>query len=358
MTSTSYTHPHAKITHPDQIAHKIQQELQLQQQQSSRHRRQYHRSKVIISLAKDKFERTDGKEGLTYLDLTEGRYKLVPTPTEEQAQELLYNLRKDDKLYTNNTMTIPRQYFATKDQADLADINSKKNTHSYPSGVSLMNKSKTTRTSSPIDHCLRELKAHNLLEVLLAMPSAPTFWHNHRYDFSLLPDGPDPPSTPYYDRLAWIRPDPQNNQGKTLPHTCIDSYEIKVDVFPNATVTVTVPSTDNPLPFPNTEELANEFLVFLGEIRGYIQRCLSDKRGVIVPSVLSWRLVHADINKDVPCSSELFITFPKLEISRLDGVFRLYARMLQGHCHVRLEKGNHVFNQTMEEAIGSLIKEL
>jgi hypothetical protein len=107
----------------------------------------------------------------------------------------------------------------------------------------------------------------------------------------------------------------------------IDGYEIKVDIYPNATVIVTVPSTDNPLPFPKTEELANEFLIFLGEIRGHITGCLSDRRGILVPSVLSWRLVHADINKDVPCSPEFFITFPKIEISRLDGVFRLYARM-------------------------------
>jgi hypothetical protein len=185
------------------------------------------------------------------------------------------------------------------------------------------------------------------------MPSALTLWHNHRYDFSLLADSPDPPSAPYYDRLSWIQPDPNNNQAKTLPPTYIDSYEIKVDVFPNAKVTVTIPSTDNPLPFPNTEELANEFLIFLGEIRGYIQRCLSDRRGVLVPFVLSWRLIHADINKDMHCSPALFITFPKFEISRLDGVFRLYARMLQGHCVARLEKGNHVFNQTMEEAFGS-----
>jgi hypothetical protein len=132
---------------------------------------------------------------------------------------------------------------------------------------------------------------------------------------------------------------------------------------PNAgKVIIAVPSSERPLPFPNKEDLANEFLIFLGEIRGYIQRCLSDRRGVLVPSAFSWRLVHADINKDVPCSPELFLTLHDMEMIRVDGVFRFYARMLQGYCHVRLEKGNHVFNQTveqtMERAIASLVKEL
>ena len=121
---------------------------------------------------------------------------------------------------------------------------------------------------------------------------------------------------------------------------------------------ITVPSKDYPLPFPNSEELANEFLAFLGGTKGYIERCLSDKRGILVPSVLSWRLVHADINKDVLCSPELFLTFPKMEIIRADGVFRAYARMLHGYCHFRFEKGNHVFHQTMEQVISCLVKEV
>ncbi len=121
---------------------------------------------------------------------------------------------------------------------------------------------------------------------------------------------------------------------------------------------IAVPSKDYPLPFPNTEEIANEFIAFLGAIKGYIERCLFDKRGVLVPSVLSWRLIHADINKDVPCSPELFLTFPKMEIIRADGVFRAYTRMLHGCCHFRFEKGNHVFNQTMEHVITSLVKDV
>jgi hypothetical protein len=172
-----------------------------------------------------------------------------------------------------------------------------------------------------LSNCMGELRAQDFLQALLSMPSAATLWHNHHYDFSLLPDGPDPPSAPYYDRLAWIRPDPQNNQAKRLPPTYIEGYEIKVDIFPNAKVIISIPSADRPLPFPNTEELANEFLIFLGQIRGYIQRCLSDKRGVLVPSALSWRLVHADINKDVLCSPKLFLTFPKMEMTRAVGVF-------------------------------------
>lgn len=198
---------------------------------------------------------------------------------------------------------------------------------------------------------------------LLSMPSAATKWHNLRFDFSLLPDGPDPPSAPYHDRLAWIQPDPKKSQAKTLPITRIEGYEINIDVYPNAgKVIIAVPSSERPLPFAHSEDLTNEFLIFLGEIRGYIQRCLSDRRGVLVPSALSWRLVHADINKDVPCSPELFLTLHDMEMIRVDGVFRFYARMLQGFCHVRLKKGNHVFNQTveqtMERAIASVVKEL
>jgi hypothetical protein len=98
--------------------------------------------------------------------------------------------------------------------------------------------------------------------------------------------------------------------------------------------------------------------MILGEIKGYIEGCLSDKRGVLVPSPLHWYLVHADINKDVPCSPELFLSFQKMEIIRADAVFRAYARMIQGHCNFRFEKGNHVLNQAIEKVIASLDKEV
>jgi hypothetical protein len=47
-----------------------------------------------------------------------------------------------------------------------------------------------------------------------------------------------------------------------------------------------------------------------------------------------------------------------MEMTTAIGTFRLYAKMLQGHCHIRLEKGNHVFNKTIEQAFASLLKDL
>lgn len=326
----------------------------------------------IQCLAHTKFENSKKRLGLTWQDLVnEGPYKRVDTKLE--AQDTLHHHKKEKNLYTNSPGTKPQQYFATEDEAKIAVINNRLNTQLNPSGVSqptlgLIKSNRqhlptkiasTVISTDPIDNCLQELKANNFLQALLALPSVATKWHNHRYEFYLLPDGPDPPSAPYYDRLAWIKPGSKNNQAKTLPPTYNGGYEIIVDVYPNnGKVIIAVPSKDYPLPFPNTEEIANEFLAFLGAIKGYIERCLSDKRGVLVPSVLSWRLIHADINKDIPCSPELFLTFPKLEMIRVDGVFRAYTRMLNGCCHFRFEKGNHVFNQPMEQVITSVDKEI
>jgi hypothetical protein len=43
--------------------------------------------------------------------------------------------------------------------------------------------------------------------------------------------------------------------------------------------------------------------------------------------------------------------------TRLDGVIRLYARMVQGSCHIRFEEGNCVINQAMEQAIASTVND-
>jgi hypothetical protein len=367
--------------HRDDHVRQQQQKHPQSKSQHCHHPHYHHRPPItaddIRRLAHAKFENSGKRLGLTWQDLVnKGPYKSVDTKLE--AQDTIHHHKKEKNLYTNSPGTKPQQYFATEDEAKIAAINNRLNTQLNPSGVpqptfGLIKNSyrqgfptkitatatTTAFTADPINNCLQELKANNFLQALLAIPSVATKWHNHRYEFCLLPDGPDPPSAPYYDRLGWIKPDPKKSQAKTLPPTYIGGYEIIVDVYPNnGKVIIALPSKDYPLPFPNTEELANEFLAFLGAIKGYIERCLSDKRGVLVPSVLSWRLVHADINKDVPCSPELFLTFPKMEIIRADGVFRAYARMLHGCCHFRFEKGNHVFNQTMEHVITSLVKEV
>ena len=43
-----------------------------------------------------------------------------------------------------------------------------------------------------------------------------------------------------------------------------------------------------------------------------------------------------------------------MEVTRLDGVIRLYARMVR-RCYVRFEKGNYVINRAMEQAITSTV---
>jgi hypothetical protein len=374
LAETTSTHLLSQTTHLPQVIHVKQQQPIQQSQQQLKPRNHRVSAERIRNLAHTKFENTGRTRGLTIDDLVrEGPYKCVDT--KRQAQDTIHNHKKAGNLYPRTPGTKPQQYFATEDEAKVAVINSQRNTQLDPSEVPVrslapgLNRNRLFATTRPaqqqqhlssINHCLEELKANNFLQALLALPSIATKWHNHRYEFCLLPDGSDPPSAPYHDdRLAWIKPNPQNNQAKTLPPTYICGYEIKVDVYPNdGKVIIAVPSSECPLPFPNTEELANEFLIFLGEIKYYIERCLSDKRGVLVPSPLYWYLVHADINKDVPCSPELFLTFQKMQMIRADGVFRAYARMSQGHCVFRFEKGNHVFNQTIEQVIGSLVKEV
>ena len=48
---------------------------------------------------------------------------------------------------------------------------------------------------------------------------------------------------------------------------------------------------------------------------------------------------------------------PLHKVTRLDGVIRLYTRMVQGSCHIRFEKGNYVINQAMEQAIASTVND-
>ena len=81
-----------------------------------------------------KFESTNGK-GITYKDLLKPKYRLANTI--KQAQRILRYHKNKGNLFTNNTKTIPQEYFSSPEDAQFAQMKNnleKSSIHTEPMG--------------------------------------------------------------------------------------------------------------------------------------------------------------------------------------------------------------------------------
>ncbi len=323
------THPCTRITHPSEI-------LQYQpQQHREQHHRPYNRCKDIQAAADDKFERTG--EGLTYWDLYRGSYKCVDT--KKQAQDLLHNLKKRGFLRTKDIMTIPQEYFHTADQINLSISNNKKITYPRPTGV---------QCSQQDDSALTAAKAYDTASTMAivttgAIPSGMHKIHIH-LDLNRVYA-----SEAYHERLAHvpIRPSvADNNKGKLL--SCrIQNQLVNCFISPHGAVDIYIRCSRKPLPIyiQDPDATRTYIIAFVSEVRQFLcgSSGLKDYSSKIVPPIQNWRLVRADINFDVPCTTNKFQITANMQITKFGDVFRIYAKMLEGKTHIRLEQDN-VFN--------------
>jgi hypothetical protein len=104
----SSSHPRPATTHPQQFIHVVEHQNNKTKRKVS--------TALIKSIATQKYEETF--EGVTYLDLYHGKYKVVET--EQGAKNLLHYHKTKGTLFSNYPLTIPQQYFASEDMAKSA----------------------------------------------------------------------------------------------------------------------------------------------------------------------------------------------------------------------------------------------
>jgi hypothetical protein len=356
----SSTHVHFESTHIEPVTHVEERQQQLQLPPRRHHRVT---AEDIQALAGSKFQCT-GK-GLTFKDLLKSQYKRAYT--KEQAQDILHYHKKRGNLYTNSCRTKPQQYFCNEVDAEQAALYNSTITHIEPSGSSTSTATKKATVIDSNKAMSDELKAQNLAQAVdLAASNTdgklPIGMHNIHIHVNLHPLYV---SEAYYERLKDVKPQNTRQKGKLL-EIKIDGYNIKCLVYPKGKIMIAIPCSNNPFPIsPNApERTTSDFNHFIAQIRGFLCSQLSDYRGRIVPPIhdSSWRLVHADLNWDVPTTTLNFLSMCDIQVTRLinDVILRVYRKMQNREPHIRVEKGTHPFSNdatstSFDEFIGPTI---
>jgi hypothetical protein len=267
----SCIHPIVKSTHPQTCA------------LGGRSGQYQHVTKSEIKgLAKAIF-RERGR-GLTFEDLTKGQYKRVET--EKQARITLYNHRKKGNLYTLYPITIPQEYFAEKEGAELAAYNNKKSTHPHPTEVSHYTSGSTPVPGSPgalgariaevialQEAYIENSRLENLVDCVALVAQdvdglLPVGIHNIRIHLRISPELAD---EFYNERLAHISND-GTKDGIKWVSLRIDGFLVQCLVYPHGFVDIQVPCTQRPFPIVmNTpaaeQEMTSLFTDFVAQIR-------------------------------------------------------------------------------------------
>lgn len=127
-----------------------------------------------------------------------------------------------------------------------------------------------------------------------------------------------------------------------------------------------IPCSDKPFPIEldkGPENVSFRFLLFAAQLRELISSLVKDYRGRIVPHIddPAWRLIHADINFDVPTSVYHYMANEGgLEITKAnDVILRIYRKRLSdGLRYIRHEEGTHQFKSApLTDSIGQTIIE-
>jgi DNA repair protein RadA len=317
-----------------------------QSRDDSRGIRQYISTKKIRLLAQTKFEQSG--EGLTCEDLAnDGPYKCVDD--EQRARDTLHYHHKKRHLFTIGRK-YPQQYFASPDDAEKATIYREKNTHSHPTGVKYSTSpngqsSSSSRNGPPLANALEHYEAENFLHALLMLKVAPLEMHNLRLDIQLI----DPRR--YYDIIPLTYREEKKNKAKVHEERIGNVY-VTFRVYPKGTVVISIACSKSPFRI-ETDWGVSKLFSFVGEVRSKLQQWLRDLNASIVPPIERWRLIHADINKDVNVPPHFQLTFLKMQIPTADKVLRLYVKNLGHQTVLRLEHVR-VFNEAFGNAVNSL----
>lgn len=120
------------------------------------------------------------------------------------------------------------------------------------------------------------------------------------------------------------------NQVKGIPN-------VKYLIYPNGRVLVYIACSDTPFKLETDNDVSFLF-AFLGQVRDRLLHALSDVRERFVPSIMDWRLLECDVNKDVVIDDMEQLTLADILLKDADRVFRLYVKSLHDKSVYRCEE--------------------
>lgn len=307
----------------------------------------YHKWREVQALAL-----AHGKDGITFKDVQK-KFAF----RKKQARHLLYSYSKQGKLHTAGRKK-PQKYFLTKQDAEFAYLQSTYNDHTGVNPSNSYHDYPTHLPASPyssaasLEHRLQLQEqeraayasaADTLLTALAMAGRAPLGIHNMHIKVTLLHD----PSDTANDDNPYNRVDNsylehgkegKRNRTKLYPERVGDK-EIFYRLYPNNTVMIGIACTDNPFPLDSQEHVTSLFC-FLGGMRNVLRLWLSDTSDQFVPPVHDWYMTEADVNKDAQLTAPLYyhISMTKIQLRTIEGVFREYAKRINGHFYFRQEK--------------------
>jgi len=330
------THFEQKNTQFEESSQEYQEKKKQQQ------RRHYLKWTDIEAAAANKY-RNYG-EGITYEDIL----KLFPgiVKSSGQAQDLLRNHKSEGKLYTCHR-TKPQQYFLSREQAELASFNHRKSTYSDPIGVRAENKHSLPNPSrqQQIANALESAKIRDFYHALLMLKVAPLAMHNIRLYLKLT----DP------KRYHVIPSKYEEENRARVIRQRKGEVRITYKVYPHGVVEIITECSKAAFPIETDFDITKLFS-FVGEIRNTLQGWLHDVNDHMIPPVEEWRLVHADISKDVKVPERLHVTVPNMELNVADRVLRMYVKTLNNESVLRLEE-MRIFDEAFGDAVNSLRKD-
>jgi RecA/RadA recombinase len=322
----------------------LEGERTTQSQDVLRGYRQYISAEKIRLLAQTKFKQS--RKGLTYENLVnDGHFKCANTA--QHARDTLHYHKREGHLFTFGR-TNPQQYFATKDEAEMATIYREKNTHSDPTGVrsssSPNGHSSLSRDGPPLANTLEYVRIQDFYHALIMLKVAPLAMHNIRLYLKLSdPQRYDVIPTHYEEE----------NKAKVLRCRKGDVHTT-YKVYPHGAVEIIIECSKAAFPIETDSEIT-ELFSFVGGLCHTLQDWLHDVNAYIVPPIMQWRLVHADVCKDLKVPERLHLTVPNMEIRTAERVLRMYVKNLGPVSVLRLEE-MRVFEEAFDEAVNSLRK--
>ena len=115
---------------------------------------------------------------------------------------------------------------------------------------------------------------------------------------------------------------------------------------------VYITCSDRPFKLETDNDVSSLF-AFFGQVRDRLLYLLSDVRERIVPSIMEWRLIQCDVNRDLEIDDKMQLTFPDIQLKYADRVFRLYVKSLQDKAVCRGEESLKL-NLLLPEAFDSI----
>lgn len=305
--------------------------------------RHYIKSDKIKDLAVE-----SGSKGITYVDVMrefqENKRKSQRTLKYLRSKKILFTVQdlicKGIELPPKIGNRKPQRYYAASIKADI--IENMKNVPVQPTGVNLWGNIILPHDQlKPLSNTLQNHKAQSFLEGLLLLPYVPLYMHKLQLKTYV--------DKEYFNDLMKVeRP---KNRAK-IQTEVIGRHLVTYTISPKGTIEIAIRSSDSPFRMQSDEDEGVLF-AFLGQVRDRLLHLLQDLKERAVPSVMEWRLLACDLNKDVIIDERAQMHLPDIQLKHADRVFRLYIKSLHDRACVRAEESLSL-NLLLPEALENI----